>query len=88
MDAITAGTLGTLVAFAASALVVLALFVGFCVFLTLPKLRPSGGRTRIVRGLGELVGEPQTFLPPDAPRGSVDQLHTPELVELSARKSA
>lgn len=88
MDSITAGTLGTLVALGTSAVVVLALFIGFCVFLTLPKLRPSGGRTKIVRGLDELVGEPQTFLPPDAPRGPVDQLHTPELVEVSARKSA
>ncbi len=88
MSDITAGTLGTLEALVVSAIVVLVLFIGFCVLFTLPKLRASGRRTGIVRGLGELVGEPQTFLPPDAPRGPVDQLRTPELLELAARKSA
>jgi hypothetical protein len=28
-----------------------------------------------------------TFLPPDAPRGPIDQLNTPELAEAAARKS-
>lgn len=88
MSDITAGTLGTLEALAVSAIVVLALFIGFCVLFTLPKLRASGRRSGIVRGLDELVGQPQTFLPPDAPRGPVDQLRTPELLELRARKPA
>lgn len=75
------GALGTLLALTVSAVVVLVLFVGFCVLFNLPKLRASGRHTRIVRGLDELVGERQTFLPPTAPRGSVDQLRTPELLE-------
>ncbi len=79
------GALGTLTAFTVSAVVVLVLFIGFCVFFALPKFRPSGRHTRVVRGLDELVGERQTFLPPSAPRGRVDQLRTPELLE---RKSA
>jgi hypothetical protein len=88
MNDITAGALGTLEALIASVVVVLALFVGVCVLFTLPKLRPSGRGSRVVRGLDELVGERQTYLPPHAPRGQVDQLATPERLELRARKSA
>jgi hypothetical protein len=88
MDGMTAGALGTLLALAVSALVVLALFIGFCVVLNLAKLRASGRHSRTVRGLDELVGVAQTFLPPDAPRGPVDQLRTPELLEARARNSA
>ena len=88
MNDTTAGAVGTLVALVVSAVVVLALFIGVCVLFTWPKLRASGRRTGVVRGLDELVGTPQTYLPPDAPRGQVDQLRTPELLELAARKSA
>jgi hypothetical protein len=34
------------------------------------------------------VGVPQVYLHADAPRGTVDQLHTPELLEALPRKSA
>jgi len=85
---ITPGALGTLQGILISSALLLALFIGFCVLFNLPKLRASGRHTRVVRGLDELVGEPQTYLPPDAPRGTVDQLHTPELIESRARKSA
>ena len=85
---IAPGALGTLQGVALSTAAVLILFIGFCVLLNFPKLRPSGRHTRVVRGLDELVGERQTFLPPDAPRGRVDQLHTPELLESHARKSS
>jgi hypothetical protein len=88
MNEFTAGALGTLEALLASVAVVLALFVGVCVLFTLPKLRPSGRGSRVVRALDELSGERQVYLPPDAPRGRVDQLRTPELLELRARKSA
>ena len=88
MNDITSGAIGTLAALVVSAVVVLALFIGVCVLFTRPKLRPSGRRTGVVRGLDELIGEPQTYLAPDAPRGPVDQLRTPELLELAARKSA
>lgn len=75
------GALGALTGLGVSSLVILVLFVGFCVLFNLPKLRRSGRHTRVVRGLDELVGQQQTFLPPDAPRGPVDQLRTPELLE-------
>lgn len=85
---IAPGALGTLQGLGVSTLAVLVLFVGFCILFNLPKLRSSGRHTRVVRGLDELVGERQTFLPPDAPRGPVDQLRTPELLESSSRKSS
>lgn len=88
LDAITPGALGTLQGLAVSTAVLLALFIGFCVLLNLPKLRPSGRHTRVVRSLDEMVGQRQSYLPPDAPRGPVDQLRTPELLEAEARKSA
>jgi hypothetical protein len=60
-------------ALAVSVIVLLALFVGFCMLFVLPKLRRRGG---------------ETYLSPDAPHGPVDQLRTPELLESRARKSA
>lgn len=65
----------------------LLLFVGFCLLFNLPKLRPSGRHSKVVRGLDELIGTPQTYLSPDAPRGPADQLRTPELLEKQGRKS-
>jgi hypothetical protein len=88
LHAVTPGALGTLQALLVGVVVVLALFVGFCVLLYFPKMRASGRHSLIVRGLDELVGVPQTYLAPDAPRGRVDQLRTPELLESHARKSA
>lgn len=76
---------GTLFGIVASSLFVMFLLVGFSLLLGLPKLRRSGGRTLIVRSLGEMVGEPAVFLPPTAPRGGADQLHTPELNEAADR---
>ena len=79
---------GTLQGLLVSTAVLLALFVGFCVLFNLPKLRPSGRGSRVVRSLDEAVGEPQRYFPPDAPRGRTDQLRTPELLEANARKSS
>lgn len=78
---------GTLQGLIVSTVVLLALFVGFCVLLNLPKLRPSGRHSRTVRSLDEALGRPQQYLPPDAPRGPVDQLRTPELLEAQSRNS-
>jgi hypothetical protein len=81
--------LGTLQGLLVSTAVLLALFVGFCVLFNLPKLRRSGRHSRVVRSLDEALSDtPQQYLPPDAPRGRTDQLHTPELVEAAQRKSA
>ncbi len=56
-----------------TALFLLALFIGVCVVATVVKFRPTKG-TRIVKSLDELVGPPIQFLPPSAPRGTMDVL--------------
>lgn len=78
---------GTLQGLIVSTVVLLALFAGFCVLLNFPKLRPSGRHSRTVRSLDEALGRRQQYLPPDAPRGPVDQLRTPELLEAQSRNS-
>ena len=78
---------GTVQGVFVSAGVVLVLFIGFCVLVGLVKLRPSGRETRVIRSLDEAVGRPERYLAPGAPRGRVDQLRTPELLEAAARKS-
>ena len=88
LASIAPGALGTLQGLLVSSGVLLALFLGFCVLFNLPKLRPSGRHSRVVRGLDEALGTPQTFLSPTAPHGTVDQLRTPELLEARARKTA
>jgi hypothetical protein len=80
--------LGTLVGLLASTAFVAALLIGFSTLFGFPKLRKSGGKTRIVRSLDEMVGGTAEFLPPNAPRGPADQLQTPELQEVAARKPA
>lgn len=78
---------GTLTGLIATTAFLLALFVGFSVLLNFPKLRKSGGGTLTVRSLDERLGTTQEYLPPNAPRGPADQLQTPELQEVAARKS-
>lgn len=82
------GALAVLQGLLVSTVSLLVLFVGFCLIFSIPKLRPSGRHSRVVRGLDELLGVPQIYLPSGAPQGPVDQLHTPELLETQARKSA
>jgi hypothetical protein len=82
------GAIGTLEGFAVSTVFLLVLFIGFCLLFNIPKLRASGRHSKVVRGLDELVGVPQHYLHADAPAGTVDQLHTPELLEAVRRKSA
>jgi hypothetical protein len=88
LASILPGALGTIEGLAVSTVSLLVLFIGFCLIFNLPKLRPSGRHSRVVRGLDELVGVPQAYLPADAPRGTVDQLCTPELLESRSRNSA
>ena len=88
LTAIAPGALGAAQGLLVSTGALLALFIGFCLLFNLPKLRASGGHSRVVRGLDELVGVPQIYLSPDAPHGTVDQLHTPELLEAQPRKFA
>jgi len=67
---------------------ILAFLIGLCLFFGLVKLRRTQGRDS-ARSLDELVGDHRyaRFLGPDDPRGSVDQLKTPELLEAATRKS-
>ena len=69
-----------------STLSLLAIFLGFCILFTRPKLRRAG--SRVVRGFDEAAAVRPIYLSPNAPHGTVDQLHTPELLENAARKSA
>jgi hypothetical protein len=80
--------LAALQGFTVSTIALLALFLGFCLVFTLPKLRRGGARSRVPRGLEEAAGLRQIYLSPAAPHGTVDQLRTPELLETEARKSA
>jgi hypothetical protein len=88
VGSITPAALGTLQGLILSSIAVLVLLIGFCVLLTIPKMRASGPRSRVVRSLDEVVGTAQPYLRPDAPRGRADQLRTPELLEAHGRKTA
>lgn len=77
------------VAFAASSAFILALFLGFCILLGFPKLRSTlGHKSMVIKSLEERVGQEAfvRYMPPDAPRGPIDVLKTPELLE-RARKA-
>lgn len=87
LASIAPGALGTLQGLLVSTGVLLLIFVGFSVLFNLPKLRPSGRHSRVVRGLDEAIGVRQIYLPGSTPRGPVDQLSTPELREARSRKT-
>ena len=79
---------GFLQAFGASSLFILALFLGFCIIFGFPKLRSTiGHKSMVIKSLEERVGQEAyvRYMPPDAPRGPIDVLKTPELME-RARK--
>jgi hypothetical protein len=81
--------IGTVTGIVSSTAFVLALFLGFCIILGFPKLRPTTGRrSMVVKSLEEKVGQEAfaRYLSPDAPHGPVDVLKTPELLE-HARKT-
>jgi hypothetical protein len=87
-DVINLGV-GFLQAFTASSVFILALFLGFCIIFGFPKLRSTlGHKSMVVKSLEERVGQEAyvRYMPPDAPRGPVDVLKTPELME-RARKA-
>lgn len=70
--------LGLIQGVAVAAIFLLALLVGVCVLLGLPKLRRTT-RQGFSRSLDETVGDERasTYLLADAPRGTVDQLRAP-----------
>jgi hypothetical protein len=75
---------GTLIGVGSSTVFVLALFLGFCIIFGFPKLRATaGGKTMVVRNLEDKTGQEAQvkYLPADTPRGRIDVLKTPELLE-------
>ena len=77
--------IGALTGLGASTVFLLALFIGFCVLLGIPKLRSTSRKTLVVRSLDDLDGQVNYFSP-TTPRGPVDQLASPELLEQANRK--
>jgi hypothetical protein len=77
---------GVLTGVASSTVFVLALFIGFCVIVGFTKTRKTAGtRTMVIKSLDETISRQRmAYLLPSAPHGTVDQLHTPELVEAAA----
>jgi hypothetical protein len=75
--------IGAVQGLASSTVFVLALFIGFCVLLGFPKLKATAGSgAMVIKSLDETIThQPMVYLPPTAPRGPVDQLHSPELLE-------
>jgi hypothetical protein len=73
---------------ASSTVFVLVLFIGFCVVVGFTKLKKTaGGRAMVVKSLDEMIShQPMVYLKPTDPRGTTDQLHTPELLEGLPRK--
>ena len=86
-DAVKIG-LGFLQGFLSSSVFVLVLFIGFCVVFGFTKTqKTAGGSARVVKSLDERISHrAMVYLPPSAPRGPADQLHSPELLEAAARK--
>ena len=76
-------------AFLASSVFILALFLGFCIIFGFPKLRSTlGHKSMVIKSLEERVGQEAfvRYMTPDKPRGTMDVLKTPELLE-RARKA-
>jgi len=88
LQTLLSGTFTVVAVAAVAVAAVLGLLIGACVLLGFPKLRASGPRTRVVRSLDEAVGQPEAYFGPEVPRGPIDQLRTPELLESAARKTS
>jgi hypothetical protein len=80
--------LGVLLGIAVIAVFLLVIFIAATWLIGVVKLNRRGPEG--ARSLEERVGQGQfaRFLPPTAPRGRVDQLRTPELLEAASRKSS
>ncbi len=64
---------GAIVGIGGIVALLLVLMIGFCLALDWTKFRPTL-KSRTVKSLDETVGAPTRYLPPNAPRGPVDQL--------------
>jgi hypothetical protein len=77
-------TVGLLTGVGSSTVFILALFLGFCIIAGFSKTRPTTGRgSMTVKSLEEKVGQGAyvAYMPPSAPRGPIDVLRTPELLD-------
>jgi hypothetical protein len=80
--------IGALQGLTLSAVLVLALFIGFCVLVGFTKTKRTAGGAMVVKSLEEAVSHRAVdYLLPSAPHGPADQLKAPELVEAAARRS-
>ncbi|HTK30161.1 MAG TPA: hypothetical protein VL309_11435 [Vicinamibacterales bacterium] len=80
--------LGAVQGLASSTVVVLVLFIGFCVLVGFTKTKRTAGEATVVKSLDEAVShQPAAYMAATTPRGPIDQLRAPELVEAAARKS-
>jgi hypothetical protein len=82
--------IGFLQAFGASSVFILALFLGFCIVFGFPKLRSTlGHKSMVIKSLEERVGQEAfvRYMTPDIPRGTMDMLRTPELIERARKVS-
>jgi hypothetical protein len=79
--------MGALQGLLSSSVFVLGLFIGFCLLFGLTKLKKTTGGGAVVKSLDETIThKAMVYLPPGAPRGPADQLRSPELLEVAARK--
>jgi hypothetical protein len=79
--------LAILSGFTATSVVVLAVFIGFCVLVGFTKTKRTAGEGKVVKSLEERMSHHAVeYLSPTAPHGPADQLRAPELVEAAARK--
>jgi acid phosphatase family membrane protein YuiD len=80
---------GTIQGIVSSTVFILSLLVGFCVVFGFTKLRKTaGGAAMVIKSLDErLSHRPMEYLSATTPRGRVDLLQAPELVEAAARRS-
>jgi hypothetical protein len=77
--------IGALQGLTVSSVVVLIIFIGFCVIVGFTKTTRTAGNAKVVKSLDESVThKPVDYLPPDAPRGPADQLRAPGLPQRSS----
>ena len=88
---VTGGVIQTLTGLLVSTGFLLTLFVGFLVVAGFSKFRKINRSSLVHRNLVDRMNDQDgsvEYLPPDAPRGGVDQLRTPELLEQSGNSDS
>jgi hypothetical protein len=88
---VTGGVIQTLMGLLVSTGFLLTLFVGFLVVAGFSKFRKINRSSLVHRNLIDRMNDQDgsvEYLPPDAPRGGVDQLRTPELLEQSGNSNS